>query len=102
MNAIPTHTAKENLDRLIDRVNTNPEPTILQNAAGQQAVLMSLDEFNAWQETVDLLSNPANATRLLQSIQDAEAGKFNEHALIEEWESRLPNKAGMIIYGSKK
>lgn len=83
MNAIPTQTAKENLDRLIDRVNTNPELTILQNAAGQQAVLMSLDEFNAWQETVYLLSNPTNATRLLQSIQDAEAGKFTEQALIE-------------------
>lgn len=79
MNAITTQTAKENLDRL----NTNPEPTILQNADGKQAVLMSLAEFNAWQETFYLLSNPTNATRLLQSIQDAEAGKFTEHHLIE-------------------
>jgi len=83
MNAITTQTAKENLDRLIDRLNTNPEPTILQNTDGKQAVLMSLAEFNAWQETFYLLANPTNATRLLQSIQDAEAGKFTEHTLIE-------------------
>lgn len=54
------------------------------NTDGKQAVLMSLDEFNAWQETMHLLSNPANANRLLQSIQDAEAGRFTERALIEE------------------
>ncbi|NEO87222.1 MAG: type II toxin-antitoxin system prevent-host-death family antitoxin [Spirulina sp. SIO3F2] len=83
MNAITTQTAKDDLDNLVDRVNTSPEPKILQNADGQQAVLISLAEFNAWQETIHLLSNPANANRLLQSIQDAEAGKFTEHALIE-------------------
>jgi antitoxin YefM len=84
MQSITTQTAKENLDTLIDRAHTNAEPTILQSADGKQAVLMSLAEFNAWQETVYLLSNPANANRLLQSIQDAEAGKFAEQSLIEE------------------
>jgi antitoxin YefM len=84
MNSITTQTAKENLDNLIDRANTTPEAIILQNADGKQAVLMSLTEFNAWQETIYLLSNPANANRLLQSIQDAEAGKFTERTLIEE------------------
>ncbi|MGB0561771.1 MAG: hypothetical protein ACPGVO_08185 [Spirulinaceae cyanobacterium] len=38
MNAITTQAAKEDLDNLIDRVNTNPEPTILQNTDERQAV----------------------------------------------------------------
>ncbi|MGB0562649.1 MAG: type II toxin-antitoxin system Phd/YefM family antitoxin [Spirulinaceae cyanobacterium] len=84
MNAITTQIAKDDLDNLVDRAATNPEPTILQSADGKQAVLMSLAEFNAWQETVYLLSSPTNAARLLNSIQDAEVGKFTEHNLIEE------------------
>lgn len=83
MNVITTQTAQENLDSLIDHLNTNPEPTILENVDGKQAVLMSLAEFNAWQETFYLLANPANATRLLQSIQAAETGQFTEHKLIK-------------------
>jgi antitoxin YefM len=46
--------------------------------------LISLDEFSAWQETLYLLSNPANAERLLKSIQEAKAGRVIERALIEE------------------
>ena len=36
---------------------------------------MSLDEFNSWQETLYLLSNPANAEHLRESIAQADWGK---------------------------
>ena len=49
-----------------------------------KAVLISLDEFSAWQETMYLLSNPVNANRLITSIQSAEVGKVFEKSLIEE------------------
>ncbi len=45
---------------------------------------MSLDEFTAWQETLYLLSNPANAAHLLSSIQSAQAVQVVERTLIEE------------------
>jgi len=34
-------------------------------------------------KTVHLLSNPANAARLLHSIREADAGLAQEHALID-------------------
>ncbi len=34
-------------------------------------------------ETWHLLRSPANAERLLRSIEDAEAGKLTEHELID-------------------
>ena len=61
MEAMTSNQAKQQLDELIDRVILDAEPTILCNEQGKQAVLMSLDEFNSWQETLYILSNPANA-----------------------------------------
>lgn len=71
MKAITSNQAKEKLDELIDAVILDVEPTIVCNDQGKQAVLMSLDEFNSWQETLYLLSNPANAEYLMESIKQA-------------------------------
>lgn len=84
MDAITTNQAKNNLDNLVDRVIANMQPTILCNENGNKAVLISLDELSAWQETIYLLSNPVNASRLLNSIQLAETDRFLEKSLIEE------------------
>ena len=84
MEAMTSNQAKQQLDELIDRVILNSEPTILCNEQGKQAVLMSLDEFNSWQETLYLLSNPANAEHLRKSIEQANSGKKSVRELIEE------------------
>jgi len=84
MDAMTTQQAGQDLDGLIERVIADVQPTILCNDKGNRAVLMSLDEFTAWQETLYLLSNPANAAHLLSSIQAAQAGQVVERTLIEE------------------
>lgn len=78
-----SNQAKQQLDELINRVILDAEPTILFNEQGKQAVLMSLDEFNSWQETLYLLSNPANAEHLRKSIAQANSGKKSVRELIE-------------------
>ncbi|MEM7115609.1 MAG: type II toxin-antitoxin system prevent-host-death family antitoxin [Chloroflexota bacterium] len=83
MNAVTATRAKKNLESLIAEVVANAEPTIVSTDAGDSVVLLSLEEFNAWQETLYLLSNPANAAHLRQSIAEAKAGQFMEKALIE-------------------
>lgn len=79
-----TKQATQNLEQLIDHVIFDVEPTILCNENGQKAVLMALDEFNAWQETFYLLSNPANAAHIFQSIKEIEAGDTFEKHIIEQ------------------
>ena len=66
MDAMTTTQAKQDLDALIDRVIANVEPTILCNDKGQRVILMPLDEFHAWQETVYLFSSPAKASMPLE------------------------------------
>lgn len=84
MDAMTAQQASYDLDGLIDRVIADVQPTILCNDKGKKAVLISLDEFSAWQETLYLLSNPINAKHLLNSIQSAKTGKVLERDLIEE------------------
>jgi len=83
MEAFTLNEAKTKLEELIDQVIFDAEPAIVVTDAGQRVVLMSLDEFNSWQETLYLLSNPANAAHLRQSISEAESGYTVEKDLIE-------------------
>ena len=83
MDAITINQAKQDINRLIERVISDAEPTIICNDQGQKVVLLSLDEFNSWQETLYLLSNPANAEHLRRSIQEDKAGKIIEPELVE-------------------
>lgn len=83
MNVVTIKEAKLNLESLIEKVFSDAEPAIITTDSGQQIVLLSLDEFSAWQETAYLLSNPANAAHLRKSIAEAQLGKTSEHELIE-------------------
>jgi antitoxin YefM len=83
MNVVTVNEAKRDLDLLIAKVVASAEPTIITTDTGQQIVLLRLDEFNAWQETAYLLSDPANAAHLRKSITEAQSGKTAERELIE-------------------
>jgi len=83
MNAVTVNHATQNLNHLIEQVISNVEPTIICNDKGEKALLMLLDEFNSWQETLYLLSNLANAEHLHESIAQAKMGKNQERDLIE-------------------
>jgi antitoxin YefM len=75
---------RKNLAAAIDGVNDDHEPMIITREGGKpSAVLMSLEDFASWQETNYLLSNPANAARLLASVAELEAGEGVERTLIE-------------------
>jgi antitoxin YefM len=82
MNAVTINEAQKDLELLIERVISDVEPTIVCTDAGQRVVLLPLDEFNSWQETLYLLSNPANAEHLRRSIEEAQTGKTVELVII--------------------
>lgn len=71
MNAVVLSEVKQNLERLVAQVIADADSTIICTDAGQQVVLLPLDEFNSWKETLYLLFNPANAAHLRKSIAEA-------------------------------
>ena len=83
MNVVTVSEAKHHLEALIAKSVLSTESILIKTDKGEQIVLIPLSEFNAWQETVYLLSNPANAGHLRQSITEARLGKVAERELIE-------------------
>ncbi len=75
---------RKNLATLLDRVQADHAPLIITRDKGKpSAVLMSLEDFAAYEETRYLLRSPANAERLLASISALDAGKGVEQSLAE-------------------
>lgn len=75
---------RKGLAKFIDKVHTDKGPLLITRQNSKPAVLMSLDEFNSYQETLYLLSSTANAKRLRRSMADAKAGRLIEHELVAD------------------
>ncbi len=84
MQAVTLKDAKRNLPRLIEQVLADAEPRIVVTDTGEQVVVMPLDQFNSWKETLYLLSSPANAAHLRRSMAEAESGQVMERELTAE------------------
>lgn len=78
--SISASEARKTLFPLIERVNADRDAVEIVSRKGN-AVLMSADEYAAWQETAYLFRSPANARRLLDAYDRARAGKAEAHDL---------------------
>jgi antitoxin YefM len=65
--AISASEARSRLFPLIQQVNNDHVPVRISSKGGD-AVLMSADDFDSWQETIYLLRSPANARRLMEAV----------------------------------
>ena len=67
----------------LDAVLDNREEIIITRAGRDPVVLVALDDYESLKETAYLLRNPANARRLLGSIERLESGGGTVHELTE-------------------
>jgi antitoxin YefM len=81
MDAISYTSARQNLAKTMDRVCSDHEPIIITRNNEQSVVMISLEDFNALEETAYLLRSPKNAKRLLDSIAQLESGSGIEKEL---------------------
>lgn len=72
--------ARKNLFPLIQQVNEDRAPVEITSRNGD-AVLLSRADYDALAETAYLLRVPANAKHLLESLEQARAGKREQHDL---------------------
>lgn len=75
--------ARARLKEVMDRALLDREEVIVTRRNQEAVVVVSLDEWTAMQETLHLLSSPANAARLRAAIGELDAGQGQDRALTE-------------------
>lgn len=84
MTVINYTEARNNFKSVLDSVVEDADYTIISRRDADDAVVMSLDYFNAMQETLHLLKSPKNVEHLRKSIEQYREGKVKSHELVDE------------------
>jgi antitoxin YefM len=79
---------RNHLATYMDAVCDDRAPLFVTRQNARSVVLMSEDDYEGLMETVHLLKSPANAARLLESIDAANQGKLTKRELIEPAKSK--------------
>jgi antitoxin YefM len=84
MDIINYTEARKNFSATMDKVCQNHSPVAITRRDGKPVVMLSLEDYNAWQETEYLLRSTRNRERLLSAKAEAETGQVETHELLEE------------------
>jgi len=75
MRSITYTAARENFASTINKVCEDHAPVVITRNRDQAVVMLSLAEYEALQETANLLRSPANAKRLLGAMDALKRGE---------------------------
>ena len=84
MRVVNFSEARNNLKSILDQVSDDADYTVISRRDSNDAIVMSLDTFNSFMETLHLLKTPANADHLKKSIDQFNSNQINERELINE------------------
>jgi antitoxin YefM len=84
MEVVTFTEARNKLKTVLDRVVNDADYTVITRRDGEDAVVMSLEYFNALLETVHLLKSPANAAHLERAIAQYKQGRLAVRDLLDE------------------
>ncbi len=73
MTTLTYSAARADFAATIDKVVRDRTPVIIRKKK-EAVIMMNLDDYEAWAETVYLLKSPKNARRLVSSIASLENG----------------------------
>lgn len=76
MKVITCAELQENLADILDYFIDDHAPVLINREDKQAVVLISLDDYEAFEETAYLLKSPANTKRLRDSIAQIEVAKL--------------------------
>ena len=83
MEAITYTSARQNFAKTMEKVCRDHAPVIITRNSQNSVVIMSLEDYEALEETAYLLRSPKNTSRLMESITQLENGKGTEKELAE-------------------
>lgn len=83
MKTLTYSALRNNLAKAIEEVTQDHAPILITRQKGVAAVLVSLEDFESWQETAYLMRNPANAAHLRRGIAQVKDGKTRRRKLLK-------------------
>lgn len=83
MKAISYTAARSNLAKTMERICDDHEPVVITRKNERSIVMLSLEDFEALEETAYLLRSPKNMKRLVESISQLENGGGSPRVLHE-------------------
>ena len=84
MHAITYTQARRNFTDTMNKVCNDHAPLIITRQNEQPVVMMSLEDYNAIEETLYLFKTVKNAERLAKAMMAIKQGKFSPKALLED------------------
>jgi antitoxin YefM len=75
MDAISEEELSANLENILDKVNEDHEPIFITRPEGKTAVLIGLEDFQAYKETLHLMESSKNEKRLNDAIEEIEGSR---------------------------
>lgn len=83
METINYTIARQTLAQKMDQVCDDRTPIIITRQNKRSVVMLSLEDYEALEETAYLLRSPKNAKRLMESILELESGRGTEREIVE-------------------
>jgi antitoxin YefM len=83
MKAITYTAARQNLAKTMEKVCKDHAPIIVTRKTTDSVVIMSLEDYEALEETAYLLRSPKNTRRLIESLVQLEEGRGSERNLLD-------------------
>lgn len=83
MKTISFSAARSNLKKVLDEVVGDHDPTLIKRRDAEDTVILSLSDYNSIQETLYLLSTPANAKRLVESTGQLKRKQGSRRKLVD-------------------
>ena len=84
MRVVNFSDARNRFKTVLDQVVEDADYTIISRRDADDAVIMSLEQFNGLMETFHLLKSSANSSHLGKSIEEYRSGKILNHRLIDD------------------
>jgi prevent-host-death family protein len=72
---MPVSEARQTLPELVSRMRKLMERVIITRRGKPEAVIMSIQEYESWVETLELLSRPETVRGIREGLADLKAGR---------------------------
>lgn len=73
MQTVSYSEARDNLKKVIDQAVVSRAPILITRQRGENVVMVSAEEWAGMEETLHLMSSPANAERLMEAVRGFDA-----------------------------